>query len=240
MYDYSYGYGNDFAVTPDFGSGLAGAGMAVIGGVLAIILIIYIAYLAFALVCYIFRSLGLYSIAKRRGIYSPWLAWIPVGNLWILGSISDQYQYVAKSKVKKRRKVLLGLSIASIVLALPMGITAGVASVMGAMDSSAMLSGMLFVLTVFALGVISILSAVFYYIALYDLYRSCAQSDATLYLVLSILFPVAEPFMVFACRNKDEGMPPRQASTQPGAAEAPVIDADTDEGEATEEDFVEV
>ena len=39
---------------------------------------------------YVLWSLGVYTIAKRRGIRKPWLSWIPVGNLWILGSISDQ------------------------------------------------------------------------------------------------------------------------------------------------------
>lgn len=234
MYDYP------FMAMPDIESSLAGAGMAAVGGILAIILIFYVAYLAFALACYIFRSLGLYAIAKRRGMYSPWLAWIPVGNQWILGSISDQYQYVAKNRVKKRRKVMLGLSVAAVILAFPVGIVSGVMAAVGQSDSSVMLYSMLIVLMSVALMVLSVVSAVFYYIALYDLYRSCAKADGTLYLILSILFPVAEPFMVFACRNKDEGMPPRRATPQPETVGASVIDMQVNDGEATEEDFVEI
>ena len=41
---------------------------------------------------YVFTSLALYTIAKRRGINHPWLSWIPVANVWILGSIADQYR----------------------------------------------------------------------------------------------------------------------------------------------------
>lgn len=230
MYDYPY------AAMPDVESSLAGAGMAAVGGIVAIFLIFYIAYLAFALACYIFRSLGLYTIAKRRGIYSPWLAWIPVGNLWILGSISDQYQYVVMNRVKKRRNTLLGLSIATLILSLPIGIISGVTAAMGVSDSLAMLSGLVLVLTIFALAVLGIVSAVFYFMALYDLYRSCMKSDGTLYLILSILFSVAEPFMVFACRNKDAGMPPRRVTPQPETVEATVVEED----EVTEEDFVEI
>lgn len=227
MYEYPY------AAMPDIESGLASAGLAAVGGILAIFLIFYVAYLAFAIACYIFRSLGLYAIAKRRGMYSPWLAWIPVGNLWILGSISDQYQYLAKGKVKKRRKVMLGLSVATLLLSLPVGIISGV---MTAMGESALLGGMLLVLSIIAMAALGITNVVFYYIALYDLYCSCAKSDGTLYLILSILFPVAEPFMVFACRNKDEGMPPRRVTPQPETVEATVVEED----EVTEEDFVEI
>ena len=208
MYEYPY------AAMPDVESSLAGAGMAAVGGIVAIFLIFYIAYLAFALACYIFRSLGLYTIAKRRGIYSPWLAWVPVGNLWILGSISDQYQYVVMNRVKKRRNTLLGLSIATLILSLPIGIISGVTAAMGVSDSLAMLSGLVLVLTIFALAVLGIVSAVFYFMALYDLYTSCDPQYNVLFLVLSILFGVTEPFFLFFSRNKDVGMPPRRVEPQ--------------------------
>ena len=65
-----------------------------------------------SILAYILQALALYTIAKRRGIRKPWLAWIPFGNSWILGSLSDQYHYVTKRTIKNRRKLLLGLEIA--------------------------------------------------------------------------------------------------------------------------------
>lgn len=64
-----------------------------------------------AIVSYVLGALGFYSIASRRGIEHAWLAWVPIGNLWLLGCISDQYQSVSKGKVKNKRKVMLGLGI---------------------------------------------------------------------------------------------------------------------------------
>ncbi len=68
----------------------------------------YLIYVLFMLMVYggtyVLQALSLYSIAKRRGIGKPWLSWIPVANTWILGSISDQYQYVVKGKVRNKRK----------------------------------------------------------------------------------------------------------------------------------------
>lgn len=63
------------------------------------------------------EAVALYTIAKRREINKPWLACIPVVSGWILGSVSDQYRYVTKRKVKNKRKWLLGLSILGVVLA---------------------------------------------------------------------------------------------------------------------------
>ena len=57
---------------------------------------------------------------------------------------------------------------------------------------------------------ISIAYAVFRYMALYDIYKSLDPANCVLFLVLSILFGVTEPFFLFFSRNKDDGMPPRK------------------------------
>ena len=61
----------------------------------------------FGIASYILTSLAIYTISRRRVLRKAWLAWVPVVNCWLLGSISDHYQYVAKQKVTRRRKVLL-------------------------------------------------------------------------------------------------------------------------------------
>lgn len=62
---------------------------------------------AVSLAGYVLTALGMYTMAKRRGINKPWLAWVPFGNLWLLGCISDQYRHVAKGQVTRRRRSLL-------------------------------------------------------------------------------------------------------------------------------------
>ena len=66
-----------------------------------------------ALAMYVLKSVGLYTIARRRGLKNPWMAWVPVLNDWLLGSISDQYRYVVKGQIRNRRIVLLMLVIVS-------------------------------------------------------------------------------------------------------------------------------
>ncbi len=187
--------------------------------------IFYVIYMLFvfglAMLQYVLMSLGTYTIAKRRGIHKPWLAWIPIGESWILGSISDQYQYVVKGRVKNKRKSLLVLQIVlSAILVAFFVAYIGVivntffnlgpdADVMEA--ESGLISSILWllVLSLFMTGV-SIATAVIQYMALYDLLRSCEPGNAMLYLVLSILFGITQPVFVFLCRKKDGGMPPRR------------------------------
>lgn len=200
----------------DYGSSVAvDATESVAGFMLVFMLVYYLLIAAFWILYYVLYSMSTYSIAKRRGIHHPWLAWLPFGSEWILGSISDQYQYLAKGKVRNRRKVLLGLSVGASAVFLPMllMVLATVVSEAAGMDSSEVLLGA--TVAVALLGcviaaVLVIILAVFQWIALYDLFASSDPGNAVLYLVLSILLGVTLPFFVFACRNKDLGMPPRK------------------------------
>ena len=67
---------------------------------------------------YVLSSLALYTLATRRGINKAWLSWVPVLNVWIIGSLSDQYRYVVKGQYKSKRKTLLILNLINAVLAL--------------------------------------------------------------------------------------------------------------------------
>ena len=170
---------------------------------------------------YVFSSLALYTIAKRRGLTNPWLSWIPVANVWILGSIADQYRYVARGEIRSKRKVLLTLQIISAVLvflmvvfAISMVVGAITGAVAGRPENAIMqhvvvsASGLL-VLIVPLLGV-SVATAIIRYMALYDLYSSCDPENKVIYLVIGILIGITEPIFLFLCRNKDLGMPPRR------------------------------
>lgn len=172
---------------------------------------------------YVFIALALYTMAKRRGISKAWLAWIPVVNVWILGSLSDQYRYVVRGEVKSKRKALVTLSIIQAVLYLAILVLAIV--VIGNVFFGGMnhisdyemmnrIAGPLIGLlgTCVAMTGVAIAHAILYYMALYDVYTSCEPRNNVMYLVLSIvpgISTVAKPLFLFLCRNKDEGMPPR-------------------------------
>ena len=210
QYEYEYYFPPADA---EFSSAIGTAAGAVVG----FLMVFYVLILAVSAVLYVLQSLGMYTVAKRRGIRNPWLAWLPVGNMWILGSISDQYQYVVKGNVRNRRKILLGLTAAMV--AVPFA-TLGVVFNMilgAAMESGVMVGGSagLVLLAVLVLFVLAVIAAVYQYIATYDLYCSCDRENAVLYLVLSIIFSFCLAIFIFACRKKDGGMPPRKTVQEP-------------------------
>lgn len=256
-YEFEFGYTDGF---PEVGTALEGRLIGLVIGFYAVLLLLI---MAFAVLTYVFHSLGIYTIAKRRGIHHSWLAWLPVGNMWILGSISDQYQYVSKGKVTNRRKVLLGIMIAIFALMFTawtcwlgalLNRVLSDAAVGTSLPGLALGAGALFL----ACFVVAVVGTVFQYIAYYDLFVSCEPNNAVVYLVLSIFINVTLPFFVFACRKRDLGMPPRKAKVVPEvegavAAEPAAAEADTPveaaapaeealpiaEAVAEEEDFAE-
>ncbi len=170
---------------------------------------------------YVLTALALYVIARRRGLNKPWLAWIPVVNCWILGSLSDQYHYVVKGEDKCKRKVLLilnlinaaiGLMITILGTVLLVQIISGAAHGAGSAAMMEMVMGPLVGMMGLCLPLVGVAIAILIirYMALYDLYKSMDPSNCVLFLVLSILVSVTEPFFLFFNRDKDLGMPPRR------------------------------
>ena len=172
---------------------------------------------------YVLSALALYTVASRRGIRNPWMAWIPVLNVWLLGSLSDQYRYVVKGQEKNKRKTLLILNIINMVLGIAVVvflILMAVAAIRSEMSyfargyESLMNEILRYAIALGCTGMImlgtGIAAAVVRYIALYDVYTSMDPSNCVLFLVLSIIFKITEPFFLFFNRNNDKGMPPRR------------------------------
>ncbi len=174
---------------------------------LGIMIVIYLVALAFGIVSYVFQALSLSTIARRRGLPSPWMAWVPVLNMWLMGSLSDQFQQYTKNKTTNRRKILIGgyigifaAMILLVVVALILELTMG--------DSDAAAAFLIVFVMVFYLAFVGLMITlvVFQYMVLYDIFASCSPDNATAFLVISIFFSVALPFLLFSCRKRDDGM----------------------------------
>ncbi len=209
---------------------------SLIAGIYAVVAGVGLLTTALGIAMWILQALGMYTIAQRREIKHPWMAWLPVTNMWILGSISDQYYYVARGKVKNRRKWMIALTIVTALLSAATVVAQIITSVKmlmglneGTVDPSS--DPMQFVMMMlpqlgfgFLVWAVAMWNTVLQHMSLYGLYSSCDPNNKAVFTVLGIFFPVTMPFFVFACRNKDRGMPPRKdaAPAQPVApAEIP-------------------
>lgn len=174
----------------------------------------FVPSMIFGIATYVLWAVAIYTISRRRGLRKPWLAWVPVLNIWLLGSLSDQYRYVVKGENRSRRKILLTLGI--LIAALTAAILAlAVVAVTGAVfvnpDHANVLGSLVGILgCLLPLTGAAIAYAVIRYMALYDVFKSLDPQNCVLFLVLSVLFSPVEPFFLFFNRSKDGGMPPRR------------------------------
>jgi hypothetical protein len=111
-------------------------------------------------------------LAQNAGIENPWLAWIPVVNLYILGRLI-------------RTLKISTYEVPSPELVLPLGWL--VMTILGRVAVLGTLAWLVYIiLLIFALH------------KLYSMYR---PTDATLWLVLSIVFFFMAPIFIFVIRN---------------------------------------
>lgn len=203
-----------------------------------------------AIAGYVLMALALYSMAQRRHIAHAWLAWLPVADIWILGSLSDQYRYVVKGQVKSRRKLLLTLNIISAIINTVLfflsfrSIVRMILMMTEGMNDELfmemILSGLMRTAGVLLLILpLIIWKKIVEFMAIYDIYQSCEPCNAVMYLVLCILFPMLKPIFLFAVRDKELGMPPRrqEAPCQPSSVVSPEVQsAKAEENTSAEEE----
>lgn len=181
-----------------------------------VMLIVCCVTLVLAAAIYVLQGLSFYTVAKRRGIEKPWLAWIPVAEVWTLGCISDQYRYITQGTDPKLRTKLLWSTIVYEALMIPYNIMEAVTELTVDMTVADLLA-VVYILLVIPMLIFGITAIVYQYKALFDYYRSCVTDKATLYLMLSIFVPFASAILVFLVRNQDLGMQPTTREEPPAS-----------------------
>jgi len=169
--------------------------------------VIIVFLILIGLVFYVLGALGLMTMAEKKKIQNAWLAFIPIGQQYILGKIIEPVELGGK-KIEHAPYILLG---------------AGVVIYAGSLGDGA-LSGLL-----------SLAASIAMIIAMYCLYKMYIPEKAVLYLVLSIVLPFLGPIFIFQLRNKEVApktqLPITEAPTPPPAAEQPSVS----EGSSSEE-----
>lgn len=158
---------------------------------------------------YLMNGFALHCISNRRGLAHSWLAWVPVGSAFVLGNISDDYQLLVLNNDRCRRLWLPLLTGATVVLCI-LALTLSMAWVEA---GAAQLTTTQRILLL-AAATTGIVGVVFKWIATYDLFRSCEQGRAGVYLGIcvgvQILMPtlalIREVLMLVVCKE-DLGMP---------------------------------
>ena len=148
------------------------AGVAALIASLGIVAILIALIIPITLYC--LSSYGRYTMALQKNIDYPWLAWVPVIKLYILGEIIDEKVCIST----------LVLPYAQIVLP--------IVSAFGTVIATIPFIGWL----------IAIAVVIYNWAAYYRLYRLYTPDSAVLYLVISIIFPFMLSIFPFIIRKK--------------------------------------
>lgn len=150
------------------------------------------------LVGYLLFSWIVARMARRRGLGGWPLAWIPMMNLWVMGSLCDQYRYVVCGK-KSRNRVWLPV----LAVALELLMVFGVLGFQGKTGFTPALWATLLDVTV-AFFLVRL------YLCLYRLYLSSVPRRAVAWLVWSVCVPILPVVFLLLCKEKEQGMPVRR------------------------------
>ena len=165
-------------------SGIPIVGIIIYFAVLGVFMII-------GLLSYILTSFSYYTIAKRRQIPNPWVAWIPVAQNWTIGSIADDYDK-RNGLNRKWRVVLLTLNLvqfAAIILFYIIMIVTTIVSVISADNNELTAEAILgMIIALYSSVIIIIIPAVAFnsclLICIYKIFESTVPEKSLKYLLL--------------------------------------------------------
>lgn len=163
---------------------------------------------------YLLESISVYKMAKSAQIKNPWLAFIPVANGWVYGTLAEKYK--KKNGTKSARFGIILPVLEGIVLietiALTIFTVISIKEITGyALDAvntstemvpEQFMSLIPVIILYFALMAVAFAYAVVFFIALWRVYSSFDKSNATLYIVLSVIFTISVPIILFIIRNR--------------------------------------
>ena len=181
---------------------------------------------------FLLQAVSLCSIARRRRLSCPWLAWFPIASGWVLGNLSDDYQKKVRKKTRHKRRVLPALegAIAFTLLA-----------------SERILDWLLgfwarhitVAICATQLLVLLLLWQIYRLRCLYDVYESCSPDSSVAFLIWSAVIPLLIPFFLLADRKSSFGMHRREAPYAipvycPETPQEPSAEEPAEQGTATE------
>lgn len=192
-YDYYYGS------SPEIYTGQVETVFPVI--MLAIMLVMYAFMFLLLIGVYVAESLSIYKLCKKLNIDNAFLGFIPFANSYKFGEIADVLCQRNRDNTKLRfKKLLLILHIATVVsiplLFIPcFAIVLSFALIPEDVVILVMLCSLLVLIVVYLIMMaISITMSVFYYMALYKIFKYTDEKNSTLYFILSLVLMLVASF----------------------------------------------
>ncbi len=166
---------------------------------------------------YVLSSLGLFKVAKKRGIALAGFAWMPVGNFWVMGKIIDGYAENYPNRFKKWRilipvsyGVFMGIYSLFYMLYLCLYFNAMGTAIVGSEVDGLFVFILLCLIIVWMFLIIIAATAVtaLNYIAMYKIFEETIPKKSVKYFILSIVLPLASGICLLkAAKNLPDPTP---------------------------------
>lgn len=189
---------------------------------IAFISIYFLVIFGIAITMYLFEAFGIYRMGQKLGFKNPWLAFIPIANMYAFGKVAEQYVKNDGRPSAKFSKILLTLNIIMLVLAILFTVVIIVTVIANIAMFDVTGGNEMAILSVIlpaVLGYIvfiglAIAQSVVYYIALWRIFAIFDHNNATVFLVLSIFVSFLYPIFLFVVRNKEPKLTPQERFNQ--------------------------
>jgi hypothetical protein len=163
--------------------------------VLGVLLIFVVIGLIVGLLMYIFESIGFAKMAYNRGMKNSWLAWVPIAREFLVGSIADDIHDLSGKKTVFR----IIFPISKLVVFFFGGTVNLLTNINSLMENENPLAS---ATNYMMIAVVSLAAQIVGWIILYAIYKDYSAAAIPM-LIITIVFYIAQPFMVFAIRNKE-------------------------------------
>lgn len=213
-----------------------------------LLIVFNVALMAVGIVNYVLGSMGLYRIAAKRGVPGAWIAWIPLINSWIIGSIVDDFES-EKGIKRKFRVMLLTLALLMIVVCIAVMVAWCIFIIMLSYSNEFYYAGdadIIFVVFGYAgiliASYISVAYAAMGIISLYKLHECIYPEKSVKYIIISLLVPLGAPICLLKnakrCPEKTVVAPCYTVEEVPAeitqAAEAEIVEEVSEENRTEE------
>ena len=194
-------------------------------------LLIWLFLMALSTVAYVLTAYSFYKMAKACNLKHPWMSFIPVTSNYLTGQIADVHCSRNEGKKTSYGKILLWLGIALGALCVLLCAAVIVIAIVAALNPNAsavapvMIGVIALIVAYVAMMALSVVLTIFYYIALYKVFKLYDPSNAALFLVLCIFVSIAMTIILILLARKD----PQFLDTvgqQPDAGYTPVFTTD--------------
>lgn len=196
------------------------------GAVVAIlvILIVFLIVSAVPIAMYILQGIGLSTMLKKCGFKKPWFAFVPMLNIFALGSLSEIYNN-GKTQRKHYAKILTALYIVCLAASLVYGCAFGIAyaellttqldgaeftveailEILEQIENGEGLPDLFLTASLlsYVYSLVSMIYQVYFCITLYRVFRIFAPDSALAFSILCAFFSFLVPILLFTSRKNE-------------------------------------